>query len=130
MNTKKIASLIIISVAILVVVVLIALRFGGKGFNTMSSISPTPTPEPKFEVIRVLPSGFSPKEVTVQKGMIVRFTHPLDTKINLHWDGGTQYTTEAVYLGHDIATTTFDKEGTYVFSDNASPAHQGKITVK
>jgi len=87
-----------------------------------------PTKEVEFVVVRVLPSGFSPKEVTIKRGMIVRFTNPLEDKVTLKWEGTTQYTNEAVYEGNDIATTVFDTEGTYTFTDDSN--HSGKVTVR
>ncbi|MDO8335672.1 MAG: hypothetical protein Q7T74_02720, partial [Candidatus Saccharibacteria bacterium] len=89
-----------------------------------------PTKEVEFVVIRVLPSGFSPSEVTIKKGMIVRFTNPLKDKVKLTWDGEKQYSTELVYEGNDIATTVFDTEGTYTFTDDATKPHAGKVTVR
>ncbi len=89
-----------------------------------------PTKEVEFVVVRVLPSGFSPKEVTIKKGMIVRFTNPLEDKITLKWEGATQYTNEAVYEGNDIATTPFDTEGVYTFSKDSNPSQAGKVTVR
>lgn len=90
----------------------------------------TPTKEVEFVVVRVLPSGFSPKEVTIKKGMIVRFTNPTDTKVLLKWEGEKQYTNEAVFEGNDIATEVFDTEGEYTFSKESNPSQVGRVTVK
>lgn len=102
----------------------------GQAGQNESNAVPTSTKEVEFVVVRVLPSGFSPKEVTIKKGMIVRFTNPTDTKVTLKWEGDTQYTNEAVYEGNDIATTVFDTEGVYTFSKDSNPSHMGKVTVR
>lgn len=128
MNTKKLVSVIIVAVAVVIGIIILVSKLNNKN-GMMNSAVPTPTPELKFEVVRVLPSGFSPKEVTIEKGMILRFTNPLESKVSIKWDED-QYTTDNVYLGHDIATKIFDKAGTYTFSDQGNPTHQGKVTVK
>lgn len=92
--------------------------------------SPTPTKEVEFVVVRVLPSGFIPSEMTIKKGMIVRFTNPLKDKVMIKWEGVTQYTKELVFEGNDIATTVFDTEGEYTFTDDATKAHMGKVVVR
>lgn len=104
----------------------------GKNNKTVvvSDGTPTPTKEVEFVVVRVLPSGFSPEEVTIKKNMIVRFTNPTDTKVTLKWEGEKQYTNEAVYEGNDIATTVFDTEGVYTFSKESNSSQVGKVTVK
>lgn len=131
MNNRKI---IILSITVIVIVAVIVAAIIGIGKKNTSikvtDSTPTPTKEVEFVVIRVLPSGFSPKEVTIKKGMIVRFTNPLDKKVTLKWDGETQYTSGAVFEGSDIATTVFDTEGEYKFSDDASKPHTGKVVVK
>lgn len=131
MDTKKLAILLVVTAVLLG---LVALGFGfmnpkkgGKSTGT-SMTGPTPTKEPSFAVVRVLPSGFSPKEVTISKGMLVRFTNPVDKKVLLKWEGSTQYTKELVYDGYDIATSIFDKNGTYTYVDEAG--HKGTVVVK
>lgn len=129
MNNKKIILLSVIGIVIVAVIVVAILGIGKKNTSIkVTDNTPTPTKEVEFVVIRVLPSGFSPKEVSIKKGMIVRFTNPLDTKVSLKWDGATQYTSEAVYDGHDISTNIFNNKGVYVFFDGN--AHQGKVVVK
>jgi plastocyanin len=130
MNTKKI---IILAIAIVLVIVIIAavVMVGGKNSITKKTANqPTPTKEVGFVVVRVLPSGFSPKEVTINQGMIVRFTNPTDTKVLIKWQGEKQYTKGLVFDGNDIATEAFDKAGTYTFSDDASIPHNAKVIVK
>ncbi len=135
MDAKK-SSLILIIFGIVIGVVAIwfALSMGKKSGNNIGTKSmsksekPTPTKEVGFTVVRVLPSGFSPKEVTISKGMIVRFTNPTDTKVLIKWEGAFQYSKGLVYDGQDTATTVFDKEGTYTYTDDEN--HQGKIMVK
>lgn len=84
----------------------------------------------EFVVVRVLPSGFSPKEVTIKKGMIVRFTNPLENKAEIKWEGDTQYTSDEVYTGNDIATEVFENEGEYIFFDNSLKPKEGKVIVE
>lgn len=84
----------------------------------------------EFVVIRVLPSGFSPSEVTIKPGMIVRFTNPLKDKVNIKWEGDKQYTDGSVFLDNDIATEVFEKEGEYTFTDDAAKPHMGKVVVR
>jgi len=131
MTNKK---LIIILIAGIVVLGLISaiMLLSGKDNKTVvvPDGTPTPTKEVEFVVVRVLPSGFSPKEVTIKKGMIVRFTNPTDDKVTLKWEGEKQYTNEAVFEGNDIATTVFDTEGVYTFTDDAAKPHTGKVVVK
>jgi len=129
MSNRKIIILSIIGIVVVVVIVVAVLGIGKKN-NSMKVTNniPTPTKEVEFVVIRALPSGFSPKEVSIKKGMIVRFTNPIDTRVILKWDGATQYTSEAVYDGHDISTNIFNNKGVYVFFDGN--AHQGKVVVK
>lgn len=131
MDTKKLAIILVVTA---VLIGLIAVGFGfmnpkKTGKSAGSSVSgPTPTKEPGFAVVRVLPSGFSPKEVTISKGMLVRFTNPLDQKVLLKWEGDVQYSKELVFNGHDIATSIFNKNGTYTYADEAG--HKGLIVVK
>lgn len=131
MDTKRLSILLVVT-AILIGVV--ALGFGflvPKKVNKNGNVSqsgPTPSKEVGFAVVRVLPSGFSPKDVTISKGMIVRFTNPVDQKVLIKWDGDTQYSKELVFNGHDIATSIFDKNGTYTYADEAG--HKGLIVVK
>lgn len=129
---KKITILLIVGIVVLGLVSAIVLLMSGKNSKiTKQPVgSPTPTKEVEFVVVRVLPSGFSPKEVTIKKGMIVRFTNPLKDKVLLKWEGTTQYTKELVFEGNDIATTVFDTEGTYTFTDDATKPHTGKIIVR
>lgn len=131
METKRL-SIILIVTAILIGVVAIGFGFlAPKKVSKNGNVSqngPTPTKEVGFAVVRVLPGGFSPKEVTISKGMIVRFTNPLEQKVTLKWEGDTQYTKEAVYNGHDVATNPFEKEGTYTYVDELN--HKGVIVVK
>lgn len=129
MDTKKIAIIITTGILILGAVILFML-LGGKN-NRISQEqkgTPTPTKEIEFVVVRVLPSGFSPKEVTIKPGMIVRFTNPTDTKVVLKWEGDTQFTTGSVYMGKDLASSVFEKAGTYTFSDDKN--HSEKVVVK
>ena len=86
--------------------------------------------ELEFAVIRVLPSGFSPKEVTIKPGMIIRFTNPTEKIVNLKWSGDVQYTKVALPAGADASTILFDKVGTYTFTDSSNPAASGKVIVK
>ncbi len=131
METKRVA-LLLIGVAVLIGLVALGFGFlspkkGGKSTST-SMTGPTPTKEPSFAVVRVLPSGFSPKEIVISKGMLVRFTNPLDKKVLLKWEGEVQYSKEFVFNGHDIATSLFEKDGTYTYVDEAG--HKGKVVVK
>ncbi len=136
MNTKKIAILLVLVVIVLGVITLLVLSPAKNNRNvqapqaTTESATVVPIKEVEFTVIRVLPSGFSPAEVTMKKGMIVRFTNPLENKVTLKWQGDIQYTTEAVYEGKDMATIVFDKTGTYVFSDDATKPNQGRVVVR
>lgn len=86
--------------------------------------------ELEFAVIRVLPSGFSPQEVTIKTGMIVRFTNPTEKSVNLKWSGDVQYTKVELGAGTDASTILFDKAGTYTFTDSANPGASGKVIVK
>ncbi len=131
MNTKKITILLIAGIVVLGLISAVIL-LSGKDNKTVVGTdgTPTPTKEVEFVVVRVLPSGFSPKEVSIKKGMIVRFTNPTDTKVLLKWEGEKQYTNEAVFEGNDIATTVFDTEGEYAFSKESNPSHVGKVVVK
>ncbi len=130
MDTKKLTMLLTIGIAILGAIVLFMFLPGKNNISQQLKTTVTPKKEVAFAVVRVLPSGFSPQEVTIKKGMIVRFTNPADNKIMLKWDGGTQYTKDAVYVGHDMATTVFDTVGTYTFSDDATKLHSGKVVVE
>ncbi len=127
MDTKKLTMLLTIGIAILGAIVLFMFLPGKNNVGQLLNTVIAPKKEIAFAVVRVLPSGFSPKEVTVKRGTIVRFTNPLDTKVTLKWEGSTQYTKDAVYVGHDMATTVFDTVGTYTFSDGAN--HTGKVVV-
>jgi len=143
MNTKKIAIILVLVIIVLGVITLLILSPAKNNRNVQAPQSTTvstqattepatvvPIKEVEFAVIRVLPSGFSPAEVTMKKGMIVRFTNPLENKVRLKWQGDIQYTSEAVYEGKDMATIVFDKTGTYVFSDDASPSNTGKVIIE
>ncbi len=134
MNTKKIAIILVGGIIVLGTAALLMLMTSGKKnvktVPTTVSTTVVPTKEVEFVVVRVLPSGFSPSEVTIKKGMIVRFTNPLEDKVTLKWEGERQYTNEAVYEGNDIATTPFDTVGTYTFTDDATKPKQGRVVVK
>lgn len=86
--------------------------------------------ELEFAVIRVLPEGFSPAEVTINPGMIVRFTNPTDKDIKLKWDGDVQYTTMELKAGVDAGSIIFDKLGAYTFVDSANSNASGKVIVE
>ena len=86
--------------------------------------------ELEFAVIRVLPEGFSPAEVTINPGMIVRFTNPTDKDIKLKWDGEVQYTTVDLKAGKDTGSIIFDKVGTYTYSDLNNSKISGKVKVE
>lgn len=133
MNTKRLIIIISICISILGLASIVLLLRpnldpkNNEGVNN-STISPTPQKEAGFVVVRILPSGFSPKEITIDKGMLVRFTNPLDEKITLVWEGDKQYTNEDVFESNDIATDVFDTVGTYTFSDGKG--HTGKVEVR
>jgi len=135
MDAKKISLILLIfGILIGLVAVWFALSMSKKSGNNVGNKSvskseePIPTKEVGFTVVRVLPSGFSPKEVTISKGMIVRFTNPTDVKVLIKWEGNVQYSKELVFNGHDIATSIFDKNGTYIYVDEAG--HKGLVVVK
>lgn len=133
-NKKLIATLVIVGIIILVVGSIVFILRQERDMSEKESLeSEAPQviqeSEIRFEVIRVLPSGFSPKEVTIEKGMKVRFTNPTDDEINIVWDGEKQYTTEAVVSGNDIATDVFDMEGTFTFSKEGNSSQSGKVVV-
>ncbi len=143
MSTKKIAIILVLVIIVLGIITLLVLSPAknnrnvqapqGTTVSTQATTEPAtvvPIKEVEFVVVRVLPSGFSPTEVTIKKGMIVRFTNPFENKVTLKWQGDIQYTTEAVYEGNDIATTPFDTEGVYTFTDDATKPNQGRVTVK
>ena len=132
MDNKKLITIISLGIVVFLGLSL-WLVFGSKENKNINESNTAgtevvPTKEVEFVVVRVLPSGFSPSEVTIKKGMIVRFTNPLEDKVALKWEGATQYTNEAVYEGNDIATTVFDIEGEYTFTDDAN--HVGKVVVR
>lgn len=130
---KKIALLFIAGIVVLGAVGAIMLLSSGKNSRINQKTTETtivPTKEVEFVVVRVLPSGFVPSEVTIKKGMIVRFTNPLKNKVLLKWEGATQYTSEAVFEGNDISTAPFDTEGVYTYNDDATKPHSGKVTVR
>jgi len=131
MDTKKITLLLIAGIVVVALLAAVMLFFSKNSKMSREPIgSPTPTKEVEFVVIRVLPSGFSPSEVTIKKGMIVRFTNPIENKVQIKWEGTTQYTKELVFEGNDIATTVFDTEGIYTFTDDAAKPHMGKVVVR
>lgn len=131
METKKLASLLIAAAVLIGVIAVSVVMFSSKnegiGQKT-NQTTVTPTKEVGFVVVRVLPSGFSPKEVEIQKGMIVRFTNPTDTKVLIKWEGNVSYTKALVSEGHDIASSVFEKEGVYTFKSDSD--HKGTIIVK
>lgn len=132
MENKKIIYTGILVVIVGAIIAVGYVLFKNKGYKTTPDLPVEVAKQElakkvEFVVIRVLPSGFSPNEVAIKKGMIVRFTNPKDTKVTLKWDGD-QYTSEEVYQDHDIATKIFEKEGTYTFNDEND--HQGKVVVK
>lgn len=127
METKKLAFLLL-GAAILIGLIAVSFKYLGGAKNWKKTQSTTEkTNEVKFVVVRVLPTGFAPKEVSIQKGMIVRFTNPVNTAVTLKWDGQTQYTTTPITLGNDVATSVFDKEGTYTYMDSMN--HKGTVVV-
>lgn len=134
MEAKKLSFILLIfGIIIMLIAIGFALSLGKKGSNntannSVSKSGSTLTKEVGFAVVRVLPNGFSPKEVILSKGMVIRFTNPLDKKINLNWEGKTQYTSGQVYDRHDVTSLVFDKDGTYTFMD--SEGHTGKVMVK
>lgn len=133
METKKLAIILIAAAILIGVIALGVVLFSAKnsGINQKTTEETvTPTKEVGFVVVRVLPSGFSPNEVTIQKGMIVRFTNPTDTKVLIKWSGEKQFTKGLVFEGNDIATTVFDTEGVYTFSKDSNPSHVGKVVAR
>lgn len=138
-NNKKIITIIIVVVVVVGIVVLVVASLVfilnqnkkmAEEEQNNSVAEAVPAEEVRFQVVRVLPSGFSPEEVTIKKGMIVRFTNPTDTKVTLKWEGEKQYANEAVFEGNDIATTVFDTEGVYTFSKEDNASHVGKVVVR
>lgn len=135
MDNKKLIKIITAGIVILVVLTFAITFLQGKNSNKdgqmdNSESEVVPTKEVEFVVVRVLPSGFSPEEVTIKKGMIVRFTNPLEDKVTLKWEGEKQFTNEAVFEGNDIATTVFDTEGVYTFSKESNSSQVGRVVVK
>ncbi|OGE80759.1 MAG: hypothetical protein A3H72_02400 [Candidatus Doudnabacteria bacterium RIFCSPLOWO2_02_FULL_48_8] len=98
--------------------------------------APTQTPQPKIVTVAITADGYSPSELTINKGDSVKF---VNNDNRLHWPASAPHPTHTDYSEFDpkqgIAAGgswafTFDKTGTWKFHDHLNPARRGAITVE
>lgn len=85
--------------------------------------------------VTYMDSGFTPKEVTVKKGMMVTFTNESDGNM---WIASAPHPQHTNYPGFDQLKSvgqgesyefTFDKVGTWKYHNHVKPTDFGSVTV-
>ncbi len=117
---------------------LLALSLLGFGMWNLTQQKPAPVPavsETGTHVITLISSGFSPTELTIQKGETVTFRNETNKPF---WPASNLHPSHLIYPEFDPKqpvvppnswSHTFDKAGEWRFHDHLAPYNTGTITV-